>query len=130
MSIGSAMLIEGLGTMLLVTVILAITETCQLSLHHEYLTPIWIGTTVAAIISIFAPFTQAGINPARDMGPRIVAYFAGWASVAIPGPQGGVLLVYCLAPLIGGGIAAVAHRYLIERIIRIAKVSRETVSSS
>jgi glycerol uptake facilitator protein len=48
-----------------------------------------------------------------DLGPRIVAYLAGWGSVAIPGPKGGFLLVCILAPLLGGLMAAVAFRFVI-----------------
>ncbi len=48
-----------------------------------------IGLTVAMLISVLAPLTQAGLNPARDFGPRLVALWAGWDSVAIPGPRNG-----------------------------------------
>lgn len=40
--------------------------------------PFFIGFTVAVLISLYAPLTQAGWNPARDLGPRIVAAIAGW----------------------------------------------------
>ena len=73
-----------------------------------------IGLTVAAIISVIAPLTQAGLNPARDLGPRIVAFFLGWNEIAIPGPRNGWLLVYVVAPcvgaLIGGGIQRLLAR--------------------
>jgi glycerol uptake facilitator protein len=36
------------------------------------------------------------VNPARDFGPRIVAYFAGWDLVAFQG-----WWVYMFAPIIG-----------------------------
>ena len=63
-----------------------------------------IGFTVAMLIALYAPLTQAGWNPARDFGPRLVAYFAGWGKVAIPGPRGG-FWVYIIGPYIGGIIA-------------------------
>jgi len=44
------------------------------------------------------------VNPARDFGPRIVAYFAGWKRIAFQG-----WWVYVVAPVFGaitGGIVA------------------------
>jgi glycerol uptake facilitator protein len=68
--------------------------------------PIFIGLTVAAVISVLAPLTQVGLNPARDFGPRLVAYFLGWGEVAIPGPSGGFFTVYILSPCLGAVVGA------------------------
>jgi glycerol uptake facilitator protein len=67
-----------------------------------------IGATVGALIAVLAPLTQAGFNPARDFGPRIVAYLAGWKTVAFQG-----WWVYVLGPLLGAPFgAAVADKVL------------------
>jgi glycerol uptake facilitator len=64
--------------------------------------PVFIGLTVAALIAVIAPLTQACFHPARDFGPRLFASMAGWGSIALPGPRGmGFLTVYILAPIIG-----------------------------
>ena len=63
-----------------------------------------IGFTVAMLLALYAPLTQAGWNPARDFGPRIVAYFAGWGKIAIPGPRYG-FWIYIVGPYIGATFA-------------------------
>lgn len=108
---GTAMLAEALGTFLLVTMIFLLTEGCNVGKPDDRLAPVFIGATVTAVISIIAPLTQAGINPARDFGPRLVSWLAGWGPVAIPGPKGGFFLVYIAAPLLGGTLAALCFRF-------------------
>ena len=96
-----AALVEGFGTAVLVLVIFALTSSRNAGKPGANLTPFFIGFTVAVLISLFAPLTQAGWNPARDFGPRLVAFALGWGRVAIPGPDGG-FWVYVVGPLIGG----------------------------
>jgi glycerol uptake facilitator protein len=112
-SLSTAMVVEGLGTFLLVMMIFLLTEGCNVGRPGDALAPVFIGGTVAALIAVLAPLTQAGINPARDFGPRLVAFFSGWGQLAIPGPRGGFFWVYIAAPLAGGAIAAFVFRYLI-----------------
>jgi glycerol uptake facilitator protein len=110
---GLAFVAEGIGTALLVFFIFALTDSRNgLSPGKFRLEPFFIGFTVAIIISIIAPLTQAGLNPMRDFAPRIVAYFAGWGKIAIPGPRGIDIWIYIIAPLIGGPIGAAVHQAL------------------
>jgi glycerol uptake facilitator protein len=113
LSIPQAMLVEGLGTFVLVTLIFLLIEGCNVGRPSDVLAPVFIGATVAALIAVTAPLTQTGLNPARDFGPRLVAYFAGWGGVAIPGPQGGFFWVYIAAPMIGGAAAALCFRWVL-----------------
>lgn len=112
-SLATAMLVEGIATLMLVTMIFLLTEGCNIGRPSEGSSPIFIGGTVSALIAITAPLTQTGINPARDFGPRIIAYLAGWGQIAIPGPKGGFFWVYVAAPLIGGVVAAACFRLVI-----------------
>jgi glycerol uptake facilitator protein len=122
---GTAALAEALGTFILVTMIFLLTEGCNVGRPAEGVSPVFIGGTVTAIISILAPVTQAGLNPARDFGPRLVAYLAGWGSVAIPGPHGGFFVVYVAAPLLAGAAAAVVFKKVIAPLmdLRAAQLS-------
>lgn len=107
-----AFAVEAFGTAILVMVIFSLIDRRNAALPNKGLAPFLIGFTVAALISLFAPLTQAGWNPARDFGPRIVAYFAGWNNIAIPGPDGG-FWVYIAGPLVGGLVGAAIFEALI-----------------
>ena len=98
---------EALGTMLLAMVVFAVTDDRNRAAPPRGLAPVFIGLTVSGLISFIAPLTQGCFNPARDFGPRLFAYFAGWGSVALPGPRGlGFLTVYILAPIAGAVVGA------------------------
>jgi glycerol uptake facilitator protein len=114
----TAMLAEGIGTAILLMFIFALTEVRNPN-TPRYLTPLFVGLTVSIIISIIAPLTQAGLNPARDFGPRLVSYFFGWGKIAIPGARGNFdfLTVYILSPIIGGLFGAGVYQGLIRRYL-------------
>lgn len=110
----TALVAEFLGTLLLALAVFAVTDERNAAGPGRF-APVFIGLTVAILISVIAPLTQACFNPARDFGPRLFAHFAGWGEVAIPGPNGrGFWSVYIVAPILGaisgGGIYQLALR--------------------
>ena len=84
-NIGGPFLDEAVGTFLLVLVVFAIIRRVQ----HRALRPIWgrliVGVIVAAVGASFGANTGYAINPARDFGPRLFAWIAGWGKLALPG---------------------------------------------
>jgi glycerol uptake facilitator protein len=105
---------EAFGTFLLVLMIFALTEGCNVGRPSDALAPLFIGLTVSSIICLIAPLTQAGLNPARDFGPRMVAWIFGWGDAAFPDKNGGFFLVYILGPFIGAGVASAFFLYAFE----------------
>jgi glycerol uptake facilitator protein len=104
-----AFIAEVVCTAVLALVVFAVTDGRNGGAPAPYLAPLVCGLTVAALISVIGPLTQCCLNPARDFGPRLFTYVAGWGSAVIPGPNGhGIFTVYILAPIlgavIGGGI--------------------------
>lgn len=87
---------------------------------NKVIAPLLIGLTVSIMISIYAPFTQVGMNPARDFGPRLVSLCAGWGRVAIPGPRAG-FWVYILGPVLGALAGAGLNDLLISRAVKAVK---------
>ena len=115
-SLLTAMFGEAIGTAFLACFVFALTEPRNPE-APRFMVPLFIGLTVAIIISIIAPLTQAGLNPARDFGPRLVSYLFGWGSVAIPGPRGGFFTVYMLSPVIGAVFGAGVYQCVLRQYL-------------
>ncbi len=114
----NAFLAEMVGTFALVFLIFALTEGCNVGRPDDSLSPLFIGLTVMIIISVIAPLTQAGINPARDLAPRIFAYIAGWRKAALPDDHYGFLTVYVFGPLLGGILASLLFTKLLQPLMK------------
>lgn len=111
---GQAFGAEVLGTALLALVVFATTDERNRGKPAETFAPVVIGLVVTALICVIAPLTQACFNPARDFGPRLVAYYAGWGEVAIPGPNGnGFVTVYVVAPIVGALVGAAVYEFVV-----------------
>jgi len=114
---GAAFATEAVGTFLLVFMIFGLTEGCNLGRPDNALAPMFIGATVAIIIAVLAPLTQAGLNPARDLSPRLFAVLAGWGSAALPDNGFGAITVYLLGPIVGGLVAGLAFTRIVEPLM-------------
>lgn len=112
----SAFIAEMVGTAMLAFLVATVTHSRNFERPSGPGAAVMIGVGVAAIISVVAPLTQAGLNPARDFGPRLVSWFLGWDEIAIPGPRGGWFTVYILAPVIGALIGGGIYRFMARHI--------------
>ncbi len=106
---------EMVGTAFLAFFVFALTDRHNGEAPGPRRIPPLVGLGVAAIIAVIAPLTMAGLNPARDFGPRLFAACAGWGRVAIPGPQGGFFTVYILAPCFGALAGALVYEFALGR---------------
>lgn len=109
-----------IGTGLLVLVIFALTDERNQPVRAN-VAPLAIGFLVVAIGMSFGPNAGYAINPARDFGPRLLAWFAGWGKVALPGNYGnvnGYLWIPIVGPLLGGAIGAYVYDFLILDVLK------------
>lgn len=113
----AAFLAEMVGTAMLAFLVSAVTHRRNAAKPTGAAQAVIIGLGVAAIISVVAPLTQAGLNPARDFGPRLVSWFMGWGEIAIPGPRGGWFTVYILAPVVGAIAGMGLYRLVASRLL-------------
>ncbi|KAJ3097804.1 hypothetical protein HDU97_004540 [Phlyctochytrium planicorne] len=108
--------VETFGTGILSFMAFAVTDPSNKSIQRKELAPLIIGLTLTILICIFAPLTQACFNPARDLGPRLIAVLAGWSDIALAGKSS---WIYVIAPLIGGPIGGFIYLFGLERRLAV-----------
>lgn len=96
----TVLLVEAVGTLLLMTVVIATTTDDRAPAASA---PLAVGFALAAAVFIAAPLTGAGINPARALGPMMVA------------GQMGAWWAYLLGPVLGAAFAAVFYDRVLKR---------------
>lgn len=104
-----------IGTFFLVLFIFAIVDKKNVPVLGN-LWPFMVGIAVAAIGMSFGTDAGYAINPARDFGPRLFTWFAGWGKNAFPGP-GGYWWIPIVGPLVGGGIAPFVYKWFIGKTL-------------
>ena len=97
------------GTAFLVMFVVALVDLRNTAVKAN-LGPLMVGLAVAAIGMSFGANAGYAINPARDFGPRLFAWMAGWGDVALPGTVPGSFSAFFWVPIVGpliGGIIGV-----------------------
>ncbi|MFD5234028.1 MIP/aquaporin family protein [Streptomyces qaidamensis] len=97
------------GTAFLVMLVVAIIDLRNTAVKAN-LGPLVIGFVVAAIGMSFGANAGYAINPARDFGPRLFTWMAGWEDLAFPGSLAGAFSDYWWIPIVGplvGGVIGV-----------------------
>jgi len=117
-------------TALLVFGIFAITEKFNEVAPQGNTSALMIGLLVALIGGSMGYLEAWALNPARDFGPRLLAYVAGWNTSALPSPDN-YWWVPIVGPLIGGVLGAAAFQTLIYPFLpaRLAALSAARAKS-
>jgi glycerol uptake facilitator protein len=107
------------GTAFLLAFVFAVIDEFNTPVRAN-LAPIAIGAVVVAIGLSFGANAGYAINPARDLGPRLLAWIAGWGKVAMPGDYGnisGYFWIPIIGPFLGGIIGAYAYDFAIRDVL-------------
>ena len=109
--------------MFLLILVVAITDDRN-QLPGSNLAALIVGFAVFAIGTSLGANTGYAINPARDFGPRLFAYFAGWGKVALPGTYNApgfhfsnYFWIPIVGPLIGGIIGVLLYDFFIGDVL-------------
>ncbi|GBG24282.1 Aquaporin-9 [Hondaea fermentalgiana] len=105
---------EILGTAVLMFSVLALNDPRNQLRLGPAAAAFGVSMVIILNVAIFGAINQAGYNPARDLGPRLVAACAGWGDIAFPGPQNG-FWVYTIGPLIGAPLGGAVHEFILMR---------------
>ncbi len=115
LSHGHAFLVEAFITALLMGIILAVSDDRN-GAPKGALAALLIGLLIAAIGCSFGPLTGFAMNPARDFGPKLFTFLAGWGDVAMTGARAnGYFWVPILGPIVGANIGAFVYTRMIAR---------------
>jgi glycerol uptake facilitator protein len=123
------------GTAFLLMFVVALIDVRNAAVQSN-LAPLAIGLAVAAIGMSYGANAGYAINPARDFGPRLFAYFAGWGKVALPGSYnfgGGFAFsdyfwIPIVGPLIGGVIGVVIYDLFVGDVLHARLKRNQDVS--
>ncbi|HEY0719439.1 MAG TPA: MIP/aquaporin family protein [Streptosporangiaceae bacterium] len=121
------------GTAFLVMFVVAVIDARNTAVGSN-LGPLIIGFIVAAIGISYGANAGYAINPARDFGPRLFAWLAGWGKVALPGSYnaGGAhfsayFWIPIVGPLIGGVIGVIIYDLFIGDVLHARLQAAEDV---
>ena len=101
------------GTALLVLCIFALSDKRNHAASAD-LAPLAVGAVVLVIGMTFGYNSGYAINPARDLGPRLFTYLAGWGSQVFTAGQGW-WWVPVVAPMVGGVLGGLVYDSFITR---------------
>lgn len=111
-TLGHAFLVEVFITTILMTVILATSETKDPLKPGANLQPLIVGLTIAIIGASFGTLTGFAMNPARDFGPRLFSLLAGWRSL------GPINTYYFFIPILAPILGAVLSGFIYDNLIK------------
>src|SRR5262245_51929113 len=117
---GDAVLSDAIGTAFLLIFVFAVVDLMNLP-PRANLAPLIIGLCVFAIGMSFGASTGYAINPARDLGPRILAALEGWGDAAFPGDQGNLndyFWIPIAGPIVGAIIGCILYEFFISYVLR------------
>jgi glycerol uptake facilitator protein len=122
------------GTAFLLIFVLALTDDRNLMPSLGNLWPFMIGIAVAAIGMSYGTNAGYAINPARDFGPRMVAWLFGWGKTAFPGTYDHAGLVFSnyfwipiVGPLIGAVVGVFLYDFFIGDVLAARKRQQESL---
>jgi len=126
-SVWQAAFVEIVITSMLMGLIMALTDDGN-GVPRGPLGPLLIGILVAVIGAATGPLTGFAMNPARDFGPKLFTFFAGWGEISMTGGRDiPYFIVPIIAPVIGACFGAAIYRFGIAKSLPSNTAELESV---
>jgi len=116
------------GTAFLLIFVAALTDARNPLAPQSNFGPFMVGIAVAAIGMSYGANAGYAINPARDFGPRLFAFFFGWGKVALPGTFtsgsfhfSNYFWIPIVGPLVGAVIGIILYDWFIGDVLHARK---------
>ena len=109
-----------IGTAILVMCVFAVIDARNTA-PSANLAPFIIGLIVVGIGMAFGADAGYAINPARDLGPRLLSYFTGWSNAFNDAKGNFYAWVPIVGPLIGGPLGAYIYDTFIGNFLPVAE---------
>lgn len=107
------------GTAILVALIVAIIDRRNVA-PSANMWPFLIGLVVVAIGMTYGTNAGYAINPARDLGPRVLTWLMGWNELAFPGAYqyfSGYWWIPIVGPLVGGAVGVLVYDLFVGQVL-------------
>lgn len=107
------------GTAILVGLIVAIIDRRNVA-PSANMWPFLIGLVVVAIGMTYGTNAGYAINPARDLGPRVLTWLTGWNELAFPGAYqyfSGYWWIPIVGPLVGGAVGVLVYDLFVGQVL-------------
>jgi glycerol uptake facilitator protein len=108
-----AFAVEIIITAVLMMTVLAVTDDGN-GAPKGHMSALLIGIVIAVIGGSFGPLTGFAMNPARDFGPKLFVFVAGWGKVAF---TGGLSNPYFWVPILGPIVGALGGTMIYDKFI-------------
>uniref|UniRef100_A0A3Q0QXW7 Aquaporin 10b n=1 Tax=Amphilophus citrinellus TaxID=61819 RepID=A0A3Q0QXW7_AMPCI len=112
LSVWGGIMDQVIGTAALLVSVLALGDQKNTSIPH-YLQPVLVGAAVLVIGISMGSNSGYALNPARDFGPRLFTYIAGWG-VDVFKAGGGWWWVPIVAPCVGALLGTLIYELMVE----------------
>jgi glycerol uptake facilitator protein len=119
------------GTAILVALIAALIDAHNQA-PESNLAPLMVGLVVVVIGLAYGVNAGYAINPARDLGPRLVTAIFGWSRLAFPGSGAGFSdywWIPIVGPLVGGVLGVLAYDGFVGTVLDVRPKEADNVDA-